>query len=93
MAWKEIYTICLVSIVILLAVPAVSASEDTLTDLKSAVSSFDDPGMDAEDLAFYLATHDFDARPMGNYVEVGLGGKIYKLVPNGSASGLCDIVA
>ncbi|MCX6678206.1 MAG: hypothetical protein NTU95_09740 [Methanothrix sp.] len=91
MAWKEISAICLISIVIMLALPTVSASKASLSDLKSAISSFDDPHMDAQDLAFYLATHDFDAKPIGGYVEVGLGGRICKLTPNGSAPGLCTI--
>lgn len=47
--------------------------------------------MDAEDLAFYLVTHDFDAKPKGGYVEVGLEGRVCKLIPNGSAPGLCSI--
>ncbi|MCK9441657.1 MAG: hypothetical protein M0Q13_09575 [Methanothrix sp.] len=91
MAWKEISAICLISIVIILALPTVSASKATLSELKSAISSFDDPGMDTQDLAFYLATHDFDAKPKGGYVEVGLEGRICILTPNGSAPGLCSI--
>lgn len=91
MARKEICTICIALMMIMLAAPAVSASKDTLTDLKSVISSFDDPHMDADDLAFYLATHDFDAKPKGSYVEVGIGEKICKLTPNGSAPGLCTI--
>jgi hypothetical protein len=77
----------------MLAIPSVTASKNTLNELKSAISSFDDPHMDADDLAFYLATHDFDAKPKGSYVEVELGEKICKLIPNGSAPGLCTIAA
>lgn len=91
MAWKEISAICLISIVIMLALPTVSASKASLSELKSAISSFDDPDMDAKDLAFYLATHDCDAKPKGGYVEVSLGGSICKLTPNGPAPGLCSI--
>lgn len=91
MARKEICAICLALISIMLAAPTVSASKDTITDLKSVISSFDDPHMDADDLAFYLVTHDFDAKPKGSYVEVGLGDKTCKLIPNGSAPGLCTI--
>ena len=91
MAWKEISAICLISIVIMLALPNVCASNPSLSDLKSTISSFDDPRMDAEDLAFYLVTHDFDAKPKGGYVEVGLEGRICKLTPNGPAPGLCTI--
>jgi hypothetical protein len=47
--------------------------------------------MNAEDLAFYLANHNFDARPNGGRVDVNLGGSICKLTPNGSAPGLCSI--
>lgn len=89
--WKEISAICLISIVLMLALPTVSASKASLSDLKFTISSFDDPRMDAEDLAFYLVTHDFDAKSKGGYVEVGLEGRICKLTPNGSAPGLCFI--
>ena len=91
MAWKQISAICFISIVIMLALPTVGASNVSLSDLKSTISSFDDPHMDAEDLAFYLVTHDFDAKPKNGYVEVGLEGGICKLTPNGSAPGLCSI--
>ena len=91
MVWKEISAICLISIVIMLALPTVSATKDTISELKSTISSFDDPRMNAEDLAFYLVTHEFDAKPKDGYVEVGLEGRICKLTPNGSAPGLCTI--
>ena len=91
MAWKQISALCLISIVIMLALPTVGASNASLSDLKSTISSFDDPRMDANDLAFYLVTHDFDAKPKNGYVEVGLEGRICKLTPNGSAPGLCSI--
>jgi hypothetical protein len=93
MAWKEIGAISLLSLAILLALPTANATSVPLSDLKSAISSFDDPHMDAKDLAFYLATHGIDATPKGSYVEVNLGGDIYKLTPNGSAPGLCSIAA
>jgi len=93
MAWKEICAIGIISIVIILALPAVSASSNSLSDLKSLVSSFDDPRMSAGDLAFYLASHGFDAKPKGGFVQVDLGGHAYRLTPNGSAPGLCNITA
>jgi hypothetical protein len=49
--------------------------------------------MDTQDLAFYLATHGFDASPRGGYVEVHLVRQVYKLTPNGQAPGLASIVA
>jgi hypothetical protein len=49
--------------------------------------------MGTQDLAFYLASHGFDASPKGSYVEVDLGGQIYRLIPNGSAPGLANLAA
>lgn len=91
MAWKEICAIS--SILLILVLPPVSASSDTLSDLESLISSFDDPYMSTNDLAFYLATHGFDASPKGSFVEVDLNGHIYKLAPNGSDPGLCTIAS
>lgn len=93
MAWKEISAIGIVLIIIMMALPTVSASRDSLSDLRSLISGFDDPRINSEDLAFYLATHGFDATPKGGSVEVDLGGNIYKLTPNGSAPGLCSIAS
>jgi hypothetical protein len=93
MAWKEICALSLISITIMLALPAVSASSDSFSDLKSSISGFDDSRMGTEDLAFYLASHGFDATPKGSFVEVHLGGHTCKLIPNGSAPGLASIEA
>jgi hypothetical protein len=93
MARKEICALSLLALIIVLALPTAGASSDNLSDLMSLISAFDDPRMDADDLAFYLATHGFDAILMDSYVEVDLDGKIYKLIPNGSAPGLCDMTA
>jgi hypothetical protein len=93
MAWKEISAIIIAAVVIILALPTVSASSASLSDLKSSISGFDDPRMNVEDLAFYLATHGFDATPGNGNVEVELSGKVYKLIPNGSAPGLASITA
>ena len=93
MAWKEISAIGIILILITMALPTVSASRDSLSDLRSLISGFNDPHIDSEDLAFYLATHGFDATPKGGYVEVDLAGNVYKLTPNGSAPGLCSIAS
>jgi hydrogenase/urease accessory protein HupE len=93
MARKEICALSLISITIMLALPAVSASSDSFSDLKSSISGFDNPLMGTEDLAFYLASHGFDATPKGGFVEVDLGGHVYRLIPNGSAPGLASIAA
>ncbi len=69
-----------------------SASENSISELKHQISSFDDPLITVEDLAFYLVTHSYDARPKEGYAELKLNGSIYKLIPNGSKQGLCDIL-
>jgi hypothetical protein len=91
MAWKEICALGLISIAIMLALPTVSALSNSLSDLNSSISGFDDPRMGAQDLAFYLASHGFDATPKSGFVEVDLGGHTCKLIPNGSAPGLASI--
>jgi len=68
-----------------------SASKNDINELKVQISSFDDPKMTVQDLAFFLVTHNFDARPTSDDVELDLEGTIYKLVPNGNKPGLCDI--
>jgi len=93
MAWKEICALSLLSIAIMLALPTVSASSDSLSDLKSSISGFEDPRMNPQDLAFFLVSHGFDATPKDGFVEVDLGGHVYKLTPNGSAPGLACITA
>ena len=93
MAGKDFLAISLLSIVLMLALPIVSASGDALSDLKSSISAFDDPRMNTQDLAFYLVTHGFDATPKGGYVEANIDGKIYKLIPNGQEPRLASIAA
>jgi hypothetical protein len=71
---------------------AASASGNDITELKELISSFDDPKITVQDLAFFLVTHNINAKPMGDYVELNLNGTIYKLVPNSNKPGLCDIL-
>ncbi|MDD4448809.1 MAG: hypothetical protein PHN61_14190 [Methanothrix sp.] len=68
-----------------------SASGDDIFELRERIFSFDDPRITVKDLAFFLLTHNFDAKPMGDYVELNLNGAIYRLIPNGDKPGLCDI--
>ena len=72
------------------AIPLSSAASDG-SELAKLISANEDPRMNAEDLAFFLVTHDFDAVPKKDYVEVRLNGVIYKVVPNGAKPGLADI--
>jgi len=68
-----------------------SAESDDIFSLKNLVTSFEDSLMYSSDLAFFLATHNYDAVPRGDHVDLFLNGRVYKLVPNGDAPGLCNI--
>jgi hypothetical protein len=48
--------------------------------------------MTAEDLAFFLATHNYDATLKEGSVQVKMDGKISNLVPNGASPGLADLI-
>jgi hypothetical protein len=88
-------SLCLSAIFILLAsfFLASSSSADDSSKLMDLISKTEDPYITVTDLAFFLATHDFDATPKGNYVEVQIGDTTYRLVPNGSHPGLADVTA
>jgi len=49
--------------------------------------------MGVKDLAFFLVTHDFDAYPKKDHVEVNIDGTVYNLVPNGQSPGLANVTA
>jgi len=68
-----------------------SAQGENISDLKKLISSNEDTRMNSQDLAFFLATHNYNAEPKDSYVELDLNGKICKLIPNGEKSGLCDL--
>ena len=65
-----------------------SAGKDELTKF---VWENEDAHMNADDLAFFLVTHDFDARPKDDYVIVKIDDVTYKLVPNADKPGLADV--
>jgi hypothetical protein len=59
-------------------------------DLAWLISQYHDTHMTVEDLAFFLATHNYNATPKEGYVQVSINGTIYKAVPN-SATGLAEL--
>ncbi len=59
-----------------------------LLDLSSAN---EDVRINAQDLAFLLVTHNFDATPRGDHVDVKINGSIYRMTPNADKAGLADI--
>jgi hypothetical protein len=89
---SRIWVSGIIRIIILIGLlHAASASSSDITELRGFISSFDDPKITVQDLAFYLVTHNYDAAPRDGYVELKLDGEICRLVPNGNAPGLCDI--
>ncbi|MDD2756084.1 MAG: hypothetical protein PHS80_11215 [Methanothrix sp.] len=73
------------------AVPVCSASTD-YQDLLDLSNANEDMRINAQDLAFLLVTHNFDATPKGDHVEVRINGSIYLVTPNAGKAGLADIV-
>ena len=61
------------------------------TELSKLISQNEDTCITQNDLAFFLATHNYDATPEGGYVQVKIDGATYKIVPNGSKPGLADL--
>ena len=61
------------------------------TELSKLISQSGDTNMATNDLAFFLATHNYDATPKNGYVQVKVNGTVYKVVPNGSQPGLADL--
>lgn len=70
--------------------PLVSAVADS-SELMNLISANEDPFININDLAFFLATHNFDAVPKKDYVQVRLNSTIYRLVPNGQYPGLANV--
>ena len=89
MRWvSAIITAC----IIMVSLNTASALGGDISDLKKLISTNDDTRTNSQDLAFFLATHNYNAEPEDSYVELNLNDKIYKLTPNGDKPGLCDIM-
>ena len=69
---------------------ALSSAAADHSALMKLISQNEDPRMEVKDLAFFLVTHDFDAVPKKDHVEVRIDGTVYKLMPNGQYPGLAN---
>ena len=89
---KRPSAICLIAALILalFAIPASGAS-DEYSALMKLIADNEDVRMNAGDLAFLLATHNFDATPEDGYVIVKLEGTTYSFTPNGEKPGLAEV--
>jgi hypothetical protein len=67
------------------------AAEGSYEELADLIANNEDNRMSASDLAFLLVTHNFDATPKGDHVEVKIGKSVYNLIPNSIKPGLADI--
>jgi hypothetical protein len=92
MMMKQIIPSLLAALVCVAFAPAsyaYGAAEST--ELSKLISQNEDANMTPNDLAFFLATHNYDATPKDGYVQVKIDGIIYKAVPNGAHPGLADL--
>lgn len=84
--------VILISILLILSPSVCQASEEN--DLWLLLSSYEDIGITIGDLAFFLATHGFNAKPSSSdsYVTVVMSsGKEVYLTPNGASPRLADL--
>ena len=92
MRWVTKYLLAITTACILMVfINTASAIGEDISDLKNLISFNEDTRMNSLDLAFFLATHNYNAVPKEGHVDLNLNGKIYTLVPNGNEPGLCDI--
>ena len=81
-------------ILIILTTQSLTTLSTALADnseLIKFISQNEDLRMDVRDLAFLLVTHNFDAVPKKDHVEVRIDDIVCKLVPNGQYSGLANV--
>jgi hypothetical protein len=76
-------------IVFVSANPAFGAVDEN-HDLTDLITQYHDTHMTVVDLAFFLATHNYNATPKESYVQVLVDGTIYMAVPN-STTGLAEL--
>ena len=90
---KEIrlYLVVILVLLAFLSIVPISTGVADKSELIKLITKNEDPIMNVNDLAFLLVTHDFDASPKKDFVEVRLNNTAYKLVPNGPYPGLANM--
>lgn len=80
----------LMLVILILCLPVIQATEEN--DLWLLLSSYEDIGITMKDLAFFLVTHGYNAKPEESYVVVTFtDGKEVYLTPNGASPRLADL--
>ena len=69
---------------------ALSSAASDNSALMQLITQNEDSRMGVKDLAFFLVTHDFDAVPKKDHVEVRINDTVYWLIPNGQYPGLAN---
>jgi hypothetical protein len=87
----HLYLIVILVLLVPLSVAPLSSAVADKSELIKLITKNEDPIMNVNDLAFLLVTHDFDAVPKKDFVEVSLNKTVYKLVPNGKYPGLANV--
>jgi hypothetical protein len=90
---KEIHLYLVVIFVLLafLSIAPISTGIADKSELMKLITENEDPHINVNDLAFLLVTHNFDAVPKKNFVEVRLNKTVFKLVPNGPYPGMANV--
>lgn len=76
---------------LLLSLSGSSSQALDINGLWALVASYEYVGIGESDLATFLISHGYDARPNQSWVEVGLPDRTVYLTPNGGAKGLADM--
>jgi len=85
---------CMIAAIICVVIASMSyssAASDDYNNLVKLITDGEDVRMDAQDLAFLLATHGYDAAPEERYAIVKLDKVTYVVTPNGVKPGLAEI--
>ena len=86
------YLIAAIIGIVIASMSCPSTASDEYTNLMKLITDSEDVRINAQDLAFLLATHGFDVAPKYGYIIVKLDDVIYKMTPNGVEPGLADIL-
>jgi hypothetical protein len=82
MRQSTIYLIAAIICVILASMSPVAVASVDKAALNQLIEENQNIRMDAEEMAFFLATHGYDAAPKDGYVMINIDGETYKLLPN-----------